>query len=108
MSRITDQLDKARTILKQREETYGEEGYVIAGNVMDSLFPHGVNLKGPKQFAIFVNLCIMLGKIARVCNNINNDGHQDSADDLINYSAILSAITEIKEQDYDISRHGDD
>lgn len=83
-------LKNAGALFEERSIEYGD-GYKRMGRIMNSFFPDGINLKTEKEFDIFATFSMCIVKLNRYAENIENGkcGHEDSAKDLIVYSAIL-------------------
>lgn len=92
MKTISDILAKADEVQTQRGNQYGN-AHMRTGDLFAKLFPQGVLLRDPEEFARYNTLSNIIMKINRYCANFGEGGHYDSAIDLINYAAILAHRT---------------
>lgn len=84
--------------LKERRAKHGNkygDVYKSFGSVLMSLFPNGIHIDAEEtdkatKLGVIVQ-CVT--KLARYCAAMDDGGHQDSAHDLMNYSAMLESIT---------------
>jgi hypothetical protein len=88
-----DFLRIAEEIWKQRQTHYGSS-YQKGGAIYKAFFPDGITLETEEDFARFATFVMIVSKLNRYSQSITNGGHMDSANDLINFSAILSEFTE--------------
>lgn len=88
-----DLLEAGAKVYRERNKVYGD-AFLTVGNVMAAMFPDGVELKTPDDFARFHLLEWQVGKTVRYATNFNKGGHADSILDASVYSAILAAVDE--------------
>lgn len=88
-------LRESAKLMKGRDEQYGR-AYKKAGPIMKAFFPDGVRLVTEEDFARFMAFQNCVAKMNRYSENMGygKAGHLDSADDLINYAAILRESTD--------------
>lgn len=92
-------LAKVPEIMKAAQKTFEDRGAVYGdspdrhGNVMQALFPQGINLSNPEEFSRFSLFNYEIGKLVRYANNFAEGGHQDSAHDAGVYAFMLEAYT---------------
>lgn len=82
----------------QRNKLYGDS-YKKFGDTMASLFPDGVSIKSPEQWARMGVYVMLVSKVSRYSQNLAAGGHFDSALDASVYSAMLAELT--KENDHE-------
>jgi hypothetical protein len=82
-----DMLRQAAAINEAKNAEYGN-GYINHGDVMAGLFPAGVHLLNPADFARFALLDLIVVKLVRYCRNFSM-GHDDSLLDISVYAAML-------------------
>lgn len=87
-------LEAALGTFKERNEKYGNS-YLTFGNVMASLFPHGLNIAAGdiaslNRLGIYVQI---ISKCCRYANSLADGGHEDSAHDIMVYGAMLEEVT---------------
>lgn len=85
-------LKLAAEIMESRNEEYGT-AYQRGGKIMAQYYPNGVTLQGEEDFQRFISFAMCTMKMNRYAYNMENGGHTDSAEDLINYAAILAEST---------------
>jgi hypothetical protein len=85
-------IEEALRIWAERERYYGS-AYLKAGKIMSAYFPDGLTLKTEEDFGRFVHFLLCSVKLNRYSQNFEEGGHLDSAEDLINYAAILASLT---------------
>lgn len=79
---------------QERNVMYGDN-FKTFGKVMIALFPEGLpklDEEGFNRLGVFVQ-CV--SKITRYSANLASGGHQDSAHDLMVYSAMLEYLTDV-------------
>lgn len=89
---VPENLKQAAELFEERSKQYGE-AYKKSGEVMKTLFPDGLTLETPEDFAIYHNLSMIVMKLTRYSRNFKAGGHLDSAKDLIVYAAMLEEKT---------------
>lgn len=62
------------------------------GAVMDALFPNGLTIRGPDDWARYGVLHQIVSKLVRYCNNFPEFDHPDSLRDIRVYAAMLQAL----------------
>lgn len=94
MDKTPDQsLEEAADVFRQRNEVYGS-AYLRHGDVMEALFPKGLVLLTKDDWNRLGVFNMMVSKMVRYAHSLHKGGHQDSALDLIAYSAMLESITD--------------
>jgi hypothetical protein len=91
INRALDNLAWASVTFRKRGKVYGDT-YVRHGPVMAAIYPHGLTLLSPEDFAKFGVVNMIVSKICRYTAR-GNTGHADSAHDLIVYGAMLEELT---------------
>ena len=87
---ISKNLDQALKTFNQRGAVYGLS-YVQYGEVMNSLFPEGINLNTVDAINRFGLLSMIISKLTRYCNQWD-EPHKDSIHDLGVYSFMLEGV----------------
>ncbi len=87
-----ENIENALLIWNERNKMYGD-AYKKGGEIMKAFFPDGIALDTVDDFARFQAFAFCVAKLNRYSVNLADGGHKDSADDLINYAAILSSFT---------------
>lgn len=87
-----DNLQRGAETFRERNALYGDN-YLRFGEVMQRLFPDGVVLNSPEAFNRYGALTQCVAKLSRYCAQFDEDGHEDSAHDLMVYAAILQELT---------------
>ena len=85
-------LEEAAALFKNRNEDYGNS-YKTFGDFVFELFPYGLTLRTPQDFARWGVFNMILSKIHRYSYNIKY-GHSDSLKDLSVYAAMLLELDE--------------
>lgn len=81
-------LNSAAELFKSRDKDYGS-AYKKHGRIMAEFFPDGINLKTKKDFDMYNFFEVIIGKMNRISKNLAEGGwHEDSSEDIINYSAM--------------------
>lgn len=89
---VCEKLDTVKEIFKKRNAIYGDS-YKDFGHVMEALFPNGIHIEGAAEFQRFIGVCNVVGKLVRFTKRYaNGHNHQDSLDDMIAYTAMLSEL----------------
>jgi hypothetical protein len=88
---IEENLARAVRTRAERKKLYGD-AHIRHGSVMKGLYPKGITLNSPEDFARFGALNMVVSKLTRYTTD-PDVGHPDSAHDLIVYSAILEELT---------------
>lgn len=83
------QLEEAAAIIRGRNAVYGDSVRPHA-EAMAALYPNGITLKTPEDFARFSLVNMVIIKLTRYC--ANERGHRDSVIDSINYLGALAEI----------------
>lgn len=96
-SKTVDQIlrDGADTFA-QRNKLYGDN-YKKFGTTMASLFPDGLTISTPEQWARLGVYVMLVSKVSRYSQNLAAGGHFDSALDASVYSAMLAELTQEKD-----------
>lgn len=89
---IEDKLRKAIKTAEERGKVYGHDGSEVTGRAIAMLFPDGLTLKTPDDFARFAIFNMMMAKIGRYTKNFAKGGHSDSVHDIGVYSFILEDL----------------
>lgn len=93
MTKTPDQsLDDAANTFRERNKLYGS-AYQRHGEVMTALFPNGLAIHTKDDWNRLGVFNMMVSKMVRYAHNMESGGHQDSALDLIAYSAMLESLT---------------
>lgn len=87
---VTDRLNEALQIVKEREAIYGESGHDVTGKVMEILFPDGIHLRTAEQHVHYQLFVDTLRKLVRYSKNFQKGGHRDSSFDCGVYALILT------------------
>lgn len=91
---VTQLLQSALTTFQERNAVYGDN-WRQYGTVMAMLYPGGLHLETPDDFAKFSIISHLVGKLTRYVHQPK--GHLDSAHDMIVYAAILEHLTPVEE-----------
>lgn len=89
---IKDKLKKAIKTTEERGKVYGHDGSEVTGRAIAMLFPDGLTLKTPNDFARFAIFNMIMAKVGRYAKNFSKGGHQDSVHDIGVYSFILEEL----------------
>lgn len=84
-------LREGATTFAQRNKIYGAS-YTRHGDVMRALYPDGITLRTPAEFANFGVVNMIVSKVTRYAAHPNK-GHKDSAHDIMVYGAMLEELT---------------
>lgn len=90
---VPEILSEAAKLYEERRHVYGDN-YKNFGKLMLALMPAGVNMNTEADLCRLGIVVMIASKLQRYCVNIESGGHQDSARDLIVYSAMLEEMTE--------------
>jgi hypothetical protein len=88
---VDDNLQRALKTRAARKKIY-KNTHQRHGDVMQALFPKGISITTPSEFARFGALNMIVSKVCRYTAR-PEQGHADSAHDLIVYGAILEELT---------------
>ncbi len=88
---VGDRLRKAAGIFDERSQLYGDN-YKFFGQVMIGLFPRGLTLKTPDDFARFALYTLAVVKDTRYAQQFHEGGHADSLDDGVVYRTMLNEL----------------
>lgn len=88
---IEANLARAVKTRASRKKVY-KNTHVRHGAVMAALYPKGVTLRSPEEFARFGVVNMIVSKVCRYTAR-GIAGHPDSAHDLIVYAAMLEELT---------------
>lgn len=91
---VVEALEEAIRIRKERAAIYGQDGYLVYGEVMAALFPDPLALETANDHARHNLLVLMIGKVVRYCRNYEQGGHADSLKDIQVYAAMLQVEDE--------------
>ena len=83
---------------RERNKVYGNN-YLNVGNVMNALFPAGVQLSNEEDFALWHLFELIVVKLTRFANS--NLTHQDSIHDVGVYAAMIESIVMTKEEHHE-------
>lgn len=89
--KVPAMLRESAATYEQRNAVYGD-AYKRQGDVMAALFPFGIMLQTPRDFARFTILATITSKILRYSNEFGAGGHDDSLLDISTYAAMLREI----------------
>lgn len=84
-----DVLEKGAELYRERNQQYGD-GFIVTGNVLAAMFPHGVELKTQQDFRRWHLFEWMVGKMVRYAANFSRGGHPDSMEDAVVYGAMVA------------------
>ena len=76
-----------------------KDNFYRHGEIMNVLFPEGINRPGPDDHNRFAILSQIVNKLARYAVNFDGGGHADSLDDLAVYAMILKQLDKEREQE---------
>jgi hypothetical protein len=97
-------LDEMANTFRERNVMYGDNWEKVA-NVLSALFPQGITLTTPEDFARFHFLDWTVGKFTRFVNT--GMTHAESVHDGAVYMAMLEALLKLQEQEKnDVSKVG--
>jgi hypothetical protein len=88
---IPEILKDAADLFESRNSEYGD-AYKDHPKIMYELLGE-IELKTPEDYARYMRIGSIVGKLNRYAKNFNKGGHKDSADDLVVYAAMLAEIT---------------
>ncbi len=91
MATLTKALTEALRTHEEREATYGPGGHLRLGAAMAAMFPEGLLLESPEDFARYYLLEMVVAKANRYATNWHDGGHRDSAHDAAIYALLLEA-----------------
>ena len=94
MAKLTAALHRAIITHESREATYGPDGSTRLGEALAAMFPGGLTLTTPQDFARFHLFQMTVAKANRYAANWSRGGHLDSAHDAGIYALLLEAATE--------------
>lgn len=81
-------MEEATELFIDRNNEYSS-GYLLHGEVMANLFPKGVTLSTPTDFAQYSHINIMVAKIQRMATALTRGiNHIDSAKDIMVYAGM--------------------
>lgn len=92
MTTVPERLKQAAKTYQERNKVYGDS-YKTQGDVLDALFPEGMNITHEDYNRIFM-VNMIVSKLIRYCENFNDGGHQDSIHDLGVYAFMLEELDE--------------
>ena len=78
-------------IMRVKRKQYGDN-FKQFGKVAQALFPNGIKLHTEADWNRFGIVVQMLSKLTRYSENFKNGGHEDSLNDLGNYTTILQYL----------------
>ena len=84
-----DVLEKVAATMRERNKAY-KDSYIQHGDIMATLFPNGIELVTPEDFAMFGIMNMMVSKLYRFA--ASDMLHVDSVHDLCAYSAIAEFL----------------
>lgn len=89
-----DFLDSGKKIFQSRNSVYGNS-YKESGELLAAFFGgKGITLTTAEDFARFAVFLHCADKMKRYANVLSEGGHEDSAQDLCVYAAMLRELTE--------------
>jgi hypothetical protein len=91
MASLEENLKRALATREERKALY-KDAHIRHGYVMAALYPDGIRLNSPDDFARFGAVSMIVSKITRYTTHPEL-GHPDSAHDLIVYAAMLEELT---------------
>lgn len=86
-------MEEGLSTYEERNAEYGNS-YHIHGEIMNALFPEGVDINDPDSFKRFGIVNGIVGKLNRYCRNFESGGHLDSAHDLGVMGFILEELSQ--------------
>jgi hypothetical protein len=97
-SEIEQTLFEGIELLQNRRIKHGDKYanvYKSFGNSLMGLFPNGIHIEADDfdsatKLGVIVQI---ITKLSRYCASLGDGGHEDSALDLTNYSAMLKSLT---------------
>lgn len=91
---MTDAPDLMRKAIETFEarSSYGPADFKKQGEVMQALFPEGMQTLTVEQCSRFVVLSIIVTKLCRYAEHAHDNGHDDSIHDIGVYAFILQAM----------------
>jgi len=84
-------LEAAATLQREKDAEYGE-AWKKVGPQLAAMFPDGLVLRTPNDFARFALFFQAFGKFGRYAANFHRGGHPDSLRDLAIYAAMLESL----------------
>lgn len=91
MKTVQELLREAAATYEERNALYGDN-YKWFGNVMNGMFPDGIDLGSRDDHNRFGILVQIVAKLTRYANNFNSGGHADSLHDIQVYAAMLQEL----------------
>ena len=88
---VVAELMKAAETYKERNAIY-KDSYKIRGQIMEILFPDGIQLKTAKDYNRFGMFTGVMTKMMRYAAQMQDGGHYDSAHDAAVYAMMLNEI----------------
>ncbi len=82
----------------EREALYGSSSGDL-GRALAALFPEGITLKSPEDFARFHDFQQVAAKLNRYAKSFAEGGHLDSIHDAGNYAKLLEALDRRSQSD---------
>lgn len=86
-------LNELQEVFKLRNQQYGDS-YLTAGQIMEILFPDGIQVKGAREYNRLMIYIHIITKFTRYAHSLQTTGHMDSAEDMCVYSAMLASLTD--------------
>ena len=90
--KIRESFKRSMDTIMEREGQYGA-GPLTVGGALASIFPEGVTLRTPEDFARFFYLTMVQMKLSRYANAFH-EGSPDSSHDGANYFKLLELFDE--------------
>lgn len=86
---INEVFRESRATIAERETRYGQASSDGLGLALSALFPEGLTLSSPEDFARFYDFSLVVGKLNRYAFSFSEGGHPDSIHDAGNYAKLL-------------------
>jgi len=84
-------LNQSAKTYAERNAVYGDT-YKMHGDVVQALFPDGIEIDNKDDHNRFAILTMIIGKLTRYSVNFYEGGHQDSIHDISVYAAMLEEL----------------
>ena len=92
---VPQYLLEAADLYKTKNTLYGDS-YKKTGELLEILFPEGIELKTAEDFNRFSVFTLILGKITRYSNHWDNTDVEDTLSDLSVYAMMLRELDEME------------
>lgn len=94
LATVPERLRAAADIYEERNALY-KDNYIYFGDFITAIFPEGVKLETPAEFARFGLFVMILSKATRYANMFKQGGHADSLADISVYANMLAEVDEL-------------